>query len=369
MSEKDRFGGCAEIRSEATGFFRVEEVEGRWWFITPDGHGFLSLGVNHIDSSCLKYPDNVHVWKEKYGDERSFCERGVHQDLEDWGFNTVGWSQEVHVAKRTHTFPWRHDQYRWVGMPYCHAIPFTEMEMWNKYPRFPDVFSREFEHWCDFQARHCCADMANDPMLIGYFYSDIPSWSTSRYRNDKGWSGMFDLESASGRAEFHKMATRYYQVTHDAVRKYDTNHLILGDRYDGQAPLPEVVLEVMIPTVDVLSIQHFPPLDDFIPLSEAWHRLTNKPVVNADVAFHVRAFGRENPHGIKTQRERGENYVRWAGECFAQSFMIGWHWCGYIENRCREAGLKDRFDEPQTDAVDLIRDFNTRLYHRVTSPA
>ncbi len=30
---------------------------------------------------------------------------------------------------------------------------------------------------------------------------------------------------------------------------------------------------------------------------------------------------------------------------------------------------RDRFDEPQHDAIDLIRDFNTGLYNRVTSPA
>lgn len=366
MSETDRFGGYPGVRSEATGFFRVEEIDGRWWFITPEGQGFLSLGVNHIDSSCLKYPDNVHVWHEKYGDEKSFCENGIRPDLLDWGFNTVGWSQEVHVRHRTHTPPWRHDQYRWVDLPYCHAIPFTAMEMWNKYPRFPDVFSKEFEQWCDFQARYCCADMADDPLLIGYFYSDIPSWGRNSNAGIKGWSELFNLDTASGREDFKKIAARYYQVTHDAVRRYDTNHLILGDRYNGQGPLPEVVLEAMAPTVDVLSIQHFPPIEEFVSLSETWHGITGKPVVNADVAFHVRALGCEHPHGITTQRQRGEKYVQWAGECFDQPFMIGWHWCGHIENTCREAGLKDRFDEPYTDAIGLMREFNKTIYDRVT---
>ena len=102
------------------------------------------------------------------------------------------------------------------------------------------------------------------------------------------------------RPELQRIATRYYQVTHDAIRRYDPNHLILGDRYNGQGPLPEAVLEAMVPTVDVLSIQHFPPIDRFVSLSSEWHRRTGKPVVNADVAFHVRALGREHPHGITT---------------------------------------------------------------------
>ena len=67
MAELDRFGGYKPIRSEATGFFRVEKIGPRWWFITPEGHAFVSRGVNHMTSTALKYPDNVHIWKEKYG--------------------------------------------------------------------------------------------------------------------------------------------------------------------------------------------------------------------------------------------------------------------------------------------------------------
>ena len=45
MSDRSHFGGTTRVHAEATGFFRVEAIDARWWFITPDGHGFLSLGV------------------------------------------------------------------------------------------------------------------------------------------------------------------------------------------------------------------------------------------------------------------------------------------------------------------------------------
>ena len=32
-----------------TGFVRVEKIEGVWWFVSPTGEPFLSLGVNHIE--------------------------------------------------------------------------------------------------------------------------------------------------------------------------------------------------------------------------------------------------------------------------------------------------------------------------------
>ena len=43
-----RYGGFVGTKAEATGFFRVEKKDGRWWFVDPDGHLFLSLGADVI---------------------------------------------------------------------------------------------------------------------------------------------------------------------------------------------------------------------------------------------------------------------------------------------------------------------------------
>ena len=37
------YGGYEGTSAKATGFFRVERIDGRWWFVDPDGHLFLSL--------------------------------------------------------------------------------------------------------------------------------------------------------------------------------------------------------------------------------------------------------------------------------------------------------------------------------------
>jgi hypothetical protein len=89
--ELDQFLGWKGVVGQSTGFFHLEIVDRRWWFITPEGHGFLSLGINHIDSTALKFPDNLHLWKGKYAEEDTFIKQGVRTDLVAWGFNTVGW--------------------------------------------------------------------------------------------------------------------------------------------------------------------------------------------------------------------------------------------------------------------------------------
>ena len=43
-----RYGGFSDTKAEATGFFRVEKKDGRWWFVDPDGHLFLSTGADVI---------------------------------------------------------------------------------------------------------------------------------------------------------------------------------------------------------------------------------------------------------------------------------------------------------------------------------
>jgi hypothetical protein len=356
----DAYGGIQELKGEKTGFFHLEQIGGRTWFVTPEGHAFLSLGVNHIDSSALKYPDRVHVWETKYGSEETFFKEGVRVDLIDWGFNTVGWAQEVCVADMRHTPPWPHVYYQWIDMPYCHQLPFTEIESWNKYPRFPDVFSDEFEQWCDLVARYHCVNMRDDPNLIGYFYADIPGWHG--HRTGAWWSDVGDPGTDEGQAALRRIAERYYAVIHDAIRRYDPNHLLLGDRYNGNAGIPDVVLEAARDTVDVISVQHFWTMDMFKQQMAHWNAVTGKPIINADFAWHLTPFGQRR-HGISTQRDRGEHYARWAQELFTDvPYFVGWHWCAYIENKFRQAGLKNGLDEPFTEAIAPMREANSRIY-------
>ena len=40
-----KYGGYLNTKAKATGFFRVEQIDGKWWFVDPDGHLFLGIGV------------------------------------------------------------------------------------------------------------------------------------------------------------------------------------------------------------------------------------------------------------------------------------------------------------------------------------
>ena len=318
-------------------FFTVGQRDGRWRLITPEREPFFSIGMNHIDSATLRQPENIHIWRDKYGaSQERWLREAVAPDFKAWGFNTIGWAQEVVVRTgliHRHSRNFTYEEYQWAAMPYCHLLPFTETHQWEVETRYPDVFSREFEEWCDYVARDQCARMAGDPKLIGYFYVDCPAWAHCPPNNPKGpWFDPARLDAESGRKELSDMATRYYQVLHDAVRRYDPNHLILGDRYEGKALVPDEVLKAAIPFVDVLSFQHFSAPETICRDFQRWHALTGKPLLLADASPPGRDAARYEPM-IRALREL---------PC-----CVGWHVCGaYLKNRCRGHGFRDENEAP-----------------------
>jgi hypothetical protein len=48
--ETDAYGGAKAIPGRATGWFHVERLRGRWFFVTPEGHAYIPIGVNHLAS-------------------------------------------------------------------------------------------------------------------------------------------------------------------------------------------------------------------------------------------------------------------------------------------------------------------------------
>ena len=168
-------------------------------------------------------------------------------------------------------------------MPYCHLLPFTESHQWEKHPVNYDFRGSEWKELCDYVARDHCAELSEDPNLIGYFYSDCPMWIHRRAHS--AWRGpIFDperLRTAAGRKELRELATIYYRTTYEAIRRYDPHHLILGDRYEANAPIAMEVVEAALPYVDVPSFQDF--RNPIVHLRD-WHQQTGKPVLLADAA-------------------------------------------------------------------------------------
>ena len=60
----DSYGGNRMIKGRATGFFHVQEIDGRHFLITPEGHGYRALGINHFHMMTSKDYDIIRALKK-----------------------------------------------------------------------------------------------------------------------------------------------------------------------------------------------------------------------------------------------------------------------------------------------------------------
>ena len=353
-------GGSSAARTTQTqpdGFFTLGRRGGRWWLITPEGRPFFSLGLNHIDPASLRYPENIRIWRGKYGGSTTrWIRESVAPNLRKWGFNTVGWVQEVTVRKWRHSRPFTNDEYRALDMPFCHLLPFTESHQWEQHTRHFDFQGPQWKEWADYVARSHCAALSEERNLVGYFYSDCPTWVHERAEN--AWRGpIFDperLKTESGRKELAALARAYYRTTRDAIRRYDPHHLILGDRYEANAAIAKEVVDAAAPFVDVLSFQDF---RDPVTHLDEWHEKTGKPVLLADAA------GIERPAPAEGfVPNNGEWYAEVLAGLFNNPGCVGFHLCGaYQRNKARRRGLLDELERPDRENVELISAANRRI--------
>ena len=364
-------GGSWGTAKAAGRFFTVAERDGRWWFVTPDGERFWSIGMNHIDSAALRYPDSGGVWEEQFGNSQERWLRAVAADLHHWGFNTIGWTQEVVIITdgyHRHSRALTYEEYQWAGLPYCHLLPFTEAHQWQVEVRMPDLTSPDFDEWCDYVARDECVRLRDDPKLIGYFYCDCPQWVHTS--PDTEWRGsLVDpglLESRAGRRELSTIAERYYRVTREAIRRYDPHHLILGDRWEANAPLPEEVVRAALPHVDVLSFQCFGTVDNIATKMGRWADFTNRPVLLADAAGHIRAPGDTSWPPTADRKQDGDHYRQTMDALWRIPQSVGYHLCGaYIQNHARRYGFRDRTNTVIPETMEGIRAVNADIQKRI----
>jgi hypothetical protein len=380
LSEIDSYGGSTRWTFDATDAFRLDRDGDRWWLVDPLGNGFLSVGLNHIDDSDLKYPHNLDIWQKRYGGSRErWISEGVVTDLRNWGFNSIGWTQQYIGGGWREKFDWsqivvvEHGS-QWTvadleagGMPYIIQMRLAENENWNGRPYYPDVFDADFDDHCAYLARSICVDAASSKNLIGYSFVDAPLW----FRHPAGadWPGLEGLDGDKRDAKLFEIASKYYETIHRHIRTYDPHHLILGDRYNGDNELPEVVLEAAKPYIDVLSVQYYPGNDQasrekMITHARGLYERVGKPILIPDIGNWTAT--ELNPQrtmdGVPDQATRARHYIDTFTDLVREPWLLGWHWCGYVENLSRGWGMKDPWDQPYTEYVDPVAEFNRRVY-------
>ena len=222
--KRDHFGGLSADGSfRATGFFRTERRDGRWWLVTPEGNPFFSIGMDVVGASEPTYVERREFmfrdlppsegelaghWSERddrrgmgaqrgrsfdHGHAFDFCtanlERKFGTDwrarwreeavarLEAWGFNTIGnWS----------------DPNLWAMHRLSYTVPLSPEGEYAKvssgedwWGPMPDPFDPRFAYAADKMARNAAARFRSDPYLIGYFVDNELAWGRGSPANPR----------------------------------------------------------------------------------------------------------------------------------------------------------------------------------------
>jgi len=359
-----------------SGFYSIGRHHDHACFLDGGGTPFFSIGLNHTEETNLLYPYNFDIWQRKYGSRAKWLTDGVAADLKAYHFNTVGWVQDSVVTHShpthlgcTHSWGWSYEDYVTCGMPYCVNLEVARIANWDNDAIYPDVFSSEFEQWCDYLARFVCARHRDNPDLIGYFFTDIPAWN--EHAVGKRFPQLTDL--TPGTAEYdemlEKIAERYYSVMVPRIRFYDDRHLILGDRFNGNRPDSDCVYRVAARYCDVISIQYFVNGRGSYREMEAYfdriHELTGRPLLLADIGNKCPTeLNPSNPFGyppLADQAARAREYIEAIGPLVGKDYFVGWHWCAYVENPHRGWGIKSHLDEPYEDFLGPVSEFNAAV--------
>jgi hypothetical protein len=251
----------------------------------------------------------------------------------------------------------------------------AKTEDWYGDPVYPDVFSEDFEDHCAYLARSVAVDHASSKNLIGYSYDDAPSWAP--HVSGADFPQLLGLSASARDEKLFDIASKYYETMARHIRMHDQNHLILGDLYNGDRPLPDAVLEAMKPYVDVLGIQYFPgdtdeARDRMLNHAAAAVELTGKPLYIPDIGNW--APTKLNPHrvgdptgrlaGVNSHADRAAHYIKTVGAVLSEPWFLGFHWCAYIENKARGWGIKDPWDQAYEDFTAPVSDFNKSIYDK-----
>lgn len=290
-SRLDAHGGRVEsdLKLEATGFFRIQEIDGRFWFVTPEGHRFFLVGCDtsgfrengyatpllaagrpRPEFENLKLPSyedlrtiysgrgrlNFLSWNlyRKYGekmDERQ--NQVVRWRLGDWGFNSTakwGWGWKLEGVPYVEDGHLESREIMFGGWPYGLKMPRG---------RFVDMFHPKFAEVLAATAKRMTDRRKGDRDLIAYSLENENGWNNETIewmlQAEEGQAGSFAREAfraflaARGRApsralrgmkcgdfsrgdvgDFVRMASRkYHDAAAAAFRRLDGHHLFYGE--------------------------------------------------------------------------------------------------------------------------------------------
>ena len=403
--ETDSFGGWKIKPSEATGFFRVEKRQDRWWIIDPEGNPFIHKGV------AVYRPGNSDnqkaALKKKYGSEENWLLEESNF-LKDHGFNGTGsWSNVdlmrrseeplvytiiispmgAYKSKHIKKFGGKYEQAGWQGYRFDLVMVFD--------PDFDAFVENEVSKITKYK---------DDKYLLGYYSDNELPWvddaldrhlkylakDEAGYIAAKNWldkrkgknASLEDITDEDREAFTGFYFETYIEKVSNAIRKYDPNHMYLGCRFNQEKDELDnpIIFEVAGKYVDIISINHYRKWEPVQSIMNNWVNWSGRPFIITEWYTKGEDSGLPNRTGagwnVPTQLDRGYFYQNFVIELLKSKACVGWHWFTYQDNdpsdlstdpsnRDSNKGIVNSDFEPYEPLLKNMKQLNEHVYELI----
>ncbi|MGF7033214.1 hypothetical protein J2T17_004138 [Paenibacillus mucilaginosus] len=383
---------------KATGYYHVETLQGRKVLVTPLGTLYFSLGVNGITVNDtytqLKGQEDRFEWLPPYeGEYRSaflntkdtfsfyvanrirktgqtYTSREFYQEsisrIRKWGFNSAGgWSPANYAT-----------EFKVPHFPFLPLSEITEAKVDGL--KIFDIFAEGAEARIDALFAKTLPQNKNNPYIVGYFLgnesdyhriiNDVPKLKASQAPSKRklvevliakyGTIDKFNTAWKAGYSSFDRLYEEplalsssqaisdmdaflelyldtYYGTVERLFRKYDPNHLLLGDRWlttpSNHPKIRGILAKTAGKHMDVISINHYSPQLDRTMLQDVYDKSGGRPVLLTEFAFGTREQGLSAPLLASSEAERARLYRAYVEEAASLGFVVGTHWFSYLD--------------------------------------
>jgi hypothetical protein len=327
---------------DATGRFRAQKIDGKWWLVDPEGRLFWSQGISCVNNgesaptagrenyfSAIPSGGNFRGanLRRKFGaSSGARASEQAHQRLRSWGVNTIGnWSDRgiYSLGKTPYTVNFG------TGQP--QTLP-------------PALDTAAFRASVKSALAQLKAQIAGDPFCLGVFSDNELAWPA---------------------ATAAAIAEDYYRIVSQEMRSALPGVLYLGSRIHNA---PDAVWRAAGKYCDVISHNRYEYVLDGMPLPAG----VDKPVMLTE--FHFGALDRGLPHtglrAVFNQAQRARAYAALVGRCLAHPNLVGAHWFQYsdqvytgrADGENYQIGFVDICDRPYPEMTGAARSLSSTLY-------
>ena len=415
--ERTRFGGWLSGPTlEATGHFRTEKVNGKWWLVDPEGHLFWSHGVtcvgfdgantrvsgreNFFESlpdendplhNCFSNPgeeinfnfSHANLYRKYGSDWKMKSTVNILKRLKSWGINSFGnWSDpEIYLFSENR-------------VAYTVAISPRWPKIDGNNKKFPDVFNPDFQNSVAKALQNNGIKMKDDPFCIGYFVDNELSvsgltnslmkqpsqgfakqmfvnylkgkYQTVRNLNQNWETNFSDWSDVEKQTELPLLANedckafdlqildQYYKICREEVKKMAPNKLYLGSRLHTHY-YPDDQSEVEI----IKIAARYSDVVSFNRYRFSAEDLIlpdgiDKPIIIGE--FHFGALDRGPFHtglrSVANQQQRAEAYYHYVKGAISNPQIVGTHWFQYSDQAFTGRGDGENFQIGFIDICD-----------------